>query len=80
MAFGEWGDPETVEVMRFIHRVEHLRWRKGLGVLPEGGWVAECWMPYTAPEWAVHLAESGAPGTRWCPAITPELLSKCEDC
>ena len=66
-------DVERYEVARFAHRVEHLRWRKGLGVLPEGEYVAECWMPYRAPDWALALAAAGAPGTQWCPLLTPGL-------
>jgi hypothetical protein len=45
-------------------RVEHLRWRKGLGPLPEAERVVGCWMPERAPGWAVELAISGVPGSR----------------
>jgi hypothetical protein len=66
-------DEELQEISRWLHRVDHLRWRKGLWVLPEGEMVAECWMPDTAPEWALELAAAGEPGSRWCPQITPSL-------
>lgn len=68
----DW-DPDLLEVNRFVHRVDHLRWRKGLGPLPEGEFVAECWMMEEAPGWALDLAASGAPGSRWCPQIRPDL-------
>jgi hypothetical protein len=66
-------ETEAQMVARFVHRVEHLRWRKGLGALPEHEWIAECWMPGHAPEWARELAASGAPGSSWCPQIKPAL-------
>ena len=68
----DW-DPELVEMNRFVHRVFHLRWRKGLGPVPEGAMVGECWMPWPVPDWALALAASGAPGSQWCPLINPAL-------
>ena len=68
-----WGAPETVQIMLFLHRVDHLRWRKGLGPLPESAWVAECWMPEPAPAWALASAAAGESGSHWCPKLCPAL-------
>jgi hypothetical protein len=69
-------DPVWLEVCHFLHRVEHLKWRKGLAALPESEYIAECWMPLSAPSWALALAASGAPGSQWCPVITPALAER----
>jgi hypothetical protein len=65
----------AAQIALFLHRVDHLRWRKGLGVLPEGGWVAECWFPDHPPAWALASAAAGDGGRQWCPRINPNLLS-----
>lgn len=36
-------DPDYAEVERFVHRVEHLRRRKGLTAMPEASWIGEGW-------------------------------------
>lgn len=67
---------EHRQVLHFVHRVEHLRWRKGFGLLPEGEYVGDCWMPYAVPSWALELARSGVPGSRWCPLLDPALADR----
>ena len=52
---------ELAEVARFVHRYAHLLWRKGLGPVPEGQMVVECWMPFSPPAWARESAEAGQP-------------------
>lgn len=65
------------EVYRFVHRTDHLRSRKGHG-FAEQCLVMECWgYPIVdVPQWAIDLADSGAPGSQWCPVISPELLDR----
>lgn len=70
----EASDPE---VNRFIHRILHLRARKGRESYAEACMASdECWSPLDGPPpaWASALAEAGEPGSRWCPIISPELL------
>jgi hypothetical protein len=64
---------EQAAINTWVHAMVHLRARKGLGVLPEGDWIAECWMPYPVPGWALESAASGAPGSAWCPVLSPHL-------
>ena len=66
---------EQAAVEKWVHAVQHLKARKGMGPLPEGEWVAECWMPDIPPAWALALANSGAPGTVWCPVLSPHLVA-----
>jgi hypothetical protein len=66
------------EVARFVHRCQHLDWRRNGDPLPEAGYISECWMPYQAPSWALSLAASGEPGSRWCPLIDPGLMDRAE--
>jgi hypothetical protein len=72
----EWTWETLHPICRWVHRAEHLAWRKHPDPLPERGYVAECWMPYTAPSWALDLAATGEPGSRWCPQIDPGLLAE----
>ncbi|WP_183093316.1 hypothetical protein [Nocardioides stalactiti] len=66
---------EDEQVDRFVHRVLHLRARKGTLAFSEACLVADCWgEPLdSAPQWAVDLANVGEPGARWCPRISPNL-------
>jgi hypothetical protein len=64
---------EQAAILTWVHGVQHLRARKGMGPLPEGEWVAECWMPVNPPDWALASAASGAPGSLWCPVLSPHL-------
>lgn len=72
---------EVTEIQRWVHAMVHLEARKGIGPLPEGEWVAECWMPDTPPGWALDLAGTGAPGSGWCPVLDPTLrpMSEVQD-
>lgn len=61
------------QVNQFTHLFQHLKAR-------QRGWepalIGECWdmiLTDTLPGWAVTMAESGSPGTTWCPIISPGL-------
>ena len=71
-------EPETEaqQVARFVHRYQHLVWRKGLGLMPEHEFIAECWMPLQVPEWASESASRGESGAHWCPRITDGLWAR----
>ena len=64
------------QVDQFTHLFQHLRAR-------QEGWeqtlIAECWdLIWTGelPDWAVTMAASGEPGTRWCPTLAPGLRAR----
>lgn len=70
-------EADDPEVNRFIHRALHLRARKGIEPYAEACLISDqCW-PITEPppQWALDLAEAGDPGSKWCPVISPELLT-----
>jgi hypothetical protein len=70
---------EVADIHRWVHAMVHLQARKGMGVLPEGEWVAECWMQVNPPpRWARDSAAAGEPGSRWCPKINADLVDRVE--
>lgn len=69
-------EPSDEEVNRFVHRLLHLRARRGLEPFAEACLIADaCWqiLDGPVPDWAVDLANAGEPGSRWCPVITAGL-------
>lgn len=67
---------EDEEVNLFLHRVLHLRARKGLEPYAEACMISDdCWnvLDGPPPTWAVELAEAGESASRWCPIVTPSL-------
>jgi hypothetical protein len=69
---------ELAAVDVFVHRVLHLRCRKGLTGYPEEGLLVDCWWPDPPPDTAIKAALLGEPGSVWCPHITGSLRGAVE--
>ena len=66
------------QVNRFTHLYQHFVMRKRGH---EAALIADCWGLVwdgfdSLPDWAAEAADTGQPGTRWCPIITPELRTR----
>jgi hypothetical protein len=68
-------EPDAVDVLRFVHRVQHLEAAKGLGRYTPTALVLQCWNHPIGelPEWAQDAAAANHPATEWCPILNPGL-------